>query len=70
MKLINISENFQNHPFFSILKAFSSKKIPSKYALGPFLLSSFFREKIPRGRHSKMKKILLSEKIYNGKGFS
>ena len=45
MKLINISEKFQNHPFFSHLKAFSSKKIPSKYALGPFLLSSFFSRK-------------------------
>ena len=45
MKLINISEKFQNHPFFSHLKAFCSKKIRSKYALGPFLLSSFFSRK-------------------------
>jgi hypothetical protein len=30
----------------------------------------FFPEKIPRGTHSKMKKIFLPEKIYNGKGIS
>ena len=45
MKLINISEKFQNHPFFSHLKAFSSKKIPSKYALGLFPFRSFFSGK-------------------------
>ena len=70
MKLINISENFHDHPFLSLLKAFPSKKNPSKYALGLFPFRSFFPEKIPRGTHSKMKKIFLSEKIYNGKGIS
>lgn len=45
MKLINISENFHDHPFLSLLKAFPSKKNPSKYALGLFPFRSFFSGK-------------------------